>query len=167
MNISHALKSVVGWADRVYVVDSFSTDETKKIAEEMGATVVEQEWLGYARQKNWALDTLPFESDWVFILDADEWLSAELGEELRQIASKPVGEWNESRILAQGNHVEHWLNGVKLLEYQLWSTEWREKVAATKFAAWPGYGLSGRGHIAIQGDHAGELSLRNIRIRPG
>lgn len=80
---------------------------------------------------------------------------------------RPAGEWNTTRIIVRRGHVEHWLNGVKLLEYQLWSTEWREKVAATKFAAWPGYGLSGRGHIAIQGDHAGELSLRNIRIRPG
>ncbi len=92
VNLSHALKSVIGWADRVYVVDSFSTDDTKRIAEEMGATVVEQEWLGYARQKNWALDNLPIESDWVFILDADEWISPELGEELRGIASKPAAE---------------------------------------------------------------------------
>lgn len=80
---------------------------------------------------------------------------------------RPAGEWNATRIVVRRGHVEHWLNGVKLLEYQLWSSEWREKVAATKFAAWPGYGLSGRGHIAIQGDHDGELSLRNIRIRRG
>ena len=92
VNISHALKSVVGWADKVYVVDSNSTDNTKQIAEEMGATVIEQEWLGYSRQKNWALDNLPLQSDWVFILDADEWVSAELIEELKEIASVPAAE---------------------------------------------------------------------------
>jgi hypothetical protein len=77
-----------------------------------------------------------------------------------------AGEWNTTRIVVRRGHVEHWLNGTKLLEYQLWSAEWRAKVAASKFSAWPNYGLSGRGHIAIQGDHDGALSLRNIRILP-
>jgi hypothetical protein len=78
---------------------------------------------------------------------------------------KPAGEWNSTRVLVKGAHVEHWLNGTKLLEYELWSPDWEAKVKASKFAVWPNYGRARRGHIAFQGDHGGELSLRNIRIR--
>jgi len=88
INLPHALRSVIGWTDRVFVVDSESTDRTRAIAEEMGATVVVQKWLGYAKQKNWALDTLPFEADWIFILDADESITPELRDEMLGIASK-------------------------------------------------------------------------------
>lgn len=79
---------------------------------------------------------------------------------------KPALEWNHTRIVVQGNHVEHWLNGTKLLEYTLKGPDWTAKVAKSKFAEWPHYGLARRGLIAIQGDHDGELSLRNIKIRP-
>ena len=78
---------------------------------------------------------------------------------------KPAGEWNNGRIVARGGHVEHWLNGQKVVEYELWSPDWEAKVKATKFNDWPKYGRARRGHIAIQGDHEGALSLRNIRIR--
>lgn len=78
---------------------------------------------------------------------------------------KPVGEWNSTRILVKGAHVEHWLNGVKLLEYELWSPDWEAKVKASKFAVWPNYGRARRGHIALQGDHEGMLAFRNIRIK--
>jgi hypothetical protein len=78
---------------------------------------------------------------------------------------KPVGEWNIARIVANGAHVEHWLNGVKLVDYELWSADWEAKVAASKFVKWPNFGRSKRGHIAMQGDHAGTLAFRNIRIR--
>jgi hypothetical protein len=78
---------------------------------------------------------------------------------------KPVGEWNATRIVARGKHVEHWLNGVKLVEYELESPDWEAKVKASKFAEWPHYGRAPRGHIALQGDHAGTLAFRNIRIR--
>jgi hypothetical protein len=76
-----------------------------------------------------------------------------------------VGEWNTTRIIARGAHVEHWLNGVKLLEYELWSPDWEAKVKASKFGVWPNYGRAKRGHIAFQGDHEGALAFRNIRIR--
>ena len=78
---------------------------------------------------------------------------------------KPVGEWNSTRIVARGNHVEHWLNGFKLLEYELNSPEWLGLVAKSKFNAWPKYGRNTKGHIALQGDHTGTLAFRNIRIR--
>ena len=78
---------------------------------------------------------------------------------------KPANEWNAARILVRGNHVEHWMNGQKLLEYELGSPAWQEKVRSSKFADWPSYGKSRQGHIGIQGDHEGPLSLRNLRIR--
>jgi hypothetical protein len=78
---------------------------------------------------------------------------------------KPVGEWNTTRIVANGNHVEHWLNGVKLLEYELGSADWEAKVKASKFKDWPNYGRAQRGHIAMQGDHEGALAFRHIRVR--
>ena len=78
---------------------------------------------------------------------------------------RPAGQWNSSRIIARGPHVEHWLNGTKLLEYENGSPDWVAKVTASKFNDWPNYGKARRGSIAIQGDHSGELALRNIRIR--
>src|SRR2546425_3677390 len=78
---------------------------------------------------------------------------------------KPVGEWNTVRIVARGAHVEHWLNGFKLLEYELGSPDWQTKVKASKFVDWANYGRAPRGHIAMQGDHEGALAFRNIRIR--
>lgn len=78
---------------------------------------------------------------------------------------KPVGDWNAARIVARGPHVEHWLNGVKLLEYELGSPDWTARVKASKFAVYPNYGRAPRGHLALQGDHAGSLAFRNIRIR--
>jgi hypothetical protein len=78
---------------------------------------------------------------------------------------KPIGEWNTTKIVAKGAHVEHWLNGVKLLEVELWTPDWEAKVTGSKFKEWPNFGRAKRGHIAIQGDHAGALAFRLIRIR--
>lgn len=77
---------------------------------------------------------------------------------------KPAGEWNAVRLVVNGPHVEHWLNGTKVVEYELWSPAWEAKVAATKFAQWPGYGRARSGHIALQ-DHGDWVAYRNIRIR--
>ncbi|MGH7602849.1 MAG: 3-keto-disaccharide hydrolase [Gemmatimonadaceae bacterium] len=78
---------------------------------------------------------------------------------------KPADQWNSSLLVVNGNHVQHWLNGQKLLEYELGSPDWEAKVKASKFAAYPNYGLASRGYIGIQGDHDGALSIRNVRIR--
>jgi hypothetical protein len=80
-------------------------------------------------------------------------------------AAKPHDEWNSSRLIVNGAHVEHWLNGTKVLDYELWSPDWKARVAASKFKAYPNYGLAKRGHIGIQGDHPGVVAFRNIRIR--
>jgi hypothetical protein len=78
--------------------------------------------------------------------------------------TRPVGEWNESRLLARGNHVEHWLNGEKVVEYEINSPDWLERVKASKFAKLANYGRVKRGYIALQ-DHGDVVSYRNIKIR--
>ncbi len=78
--------------------------------------------------------------------------------------TRPVGEWNQARIIVRGAEVEHWMNGVRLLTYELWSDEWRETVMRTKFSEWPGYGMAPRGHIGLQ-DHGDPVWYRNIKIR--
>jgi glycosyltransferase involved in cell wall biosynthesis len=90
VNLPHALASVMQWADKVWVLDSESTDNTCEIAREAGAEVVVQPWLGYAKQKNWALDNLDLKADWIFILDADEAILPALRDELIAEASRPV-----------------------------------------------------------------------------
>ncbi|MBT4524455.1 MAG: DUF1080 domain-containing protein [Phycisphaerae bacterium] len=79
--------------------------------------------------------------------------------------TKPVGEWNHVKLVVDGPHVEHWLNGKKLLEYELWSDDWKARVAASKFKDMPPYGLGKTGHIALQ-DHGDIVSFRNIQITP-
>jgi len=78
--------------------------------------------------------------------------------------TKPIGEWNEARITVKGAHVTHSLNGTKLLEYDLWTPEWKAMVEASKFKAMPGYGLEKTGHIALQ-DHGDHVMFRSIKIR--
>jgi hypothetical protein len=78
---------------------------------------------------------------------------------------KPAGEWNSTRIVVNGAHVEHWLNGQKVVQYELWSPDWEAKVKASKFKDWPNYGRAKSGYLAIQGDHDGALALRNIKLR--
>ena len=76
----------------------------------------------------------------------------------------PVGEWNHAKIIVNKGHVEHWLNGKKIVDYELWTDDWKKKKAAGKWKDAPGYGASKRGHIALQ-DHGSEAWFRNIKIR--
>lgn len=78
---------------------------------------------------------------------------------------KPADQWNSTLIVVNGNNVQHWMNGQKLLEYDLGSPDWEAKVKASKFSVYPHYGRAPRGYIAIQGDHDGTLSIRNVRVR--
>jgi hypothetical protein len=79
-------------------------------------------------------------------------------------ATKPIGSWNQTRLLVRGAHVEHWLNGVKVVEYELWSPDWEQRVRASKFKDYPSYGRARRGRIGLQ-DHGDRVAYRNIRIR--
>jgi hypothetical protein len=80
-------------------------------------------------------------------------------------AAHSYGQWNRTRIVVKGQHVEHWLNGRKVVDYDLGSVDWKAKVAASKFAQYPHYGLATTGLIGIQGDHPGALAVRRFRIR--
>lgn len=77
---------------------------------------------------------------------------------------KPAGEWNQTRLIVNDGHVEHYLNGQKVVEYDLWTPAWEDSVAKSKFVQFPAYGQARAGHIALQ-DHGDEVSFRNIRIR--
>lgn len=77
---------------------------------------------------------------------------------------KPAGEWNAARVVVRGAHVEHWLNGTKVVEYELGSPDWEARVRGSKFAQWPQYGRAPRGHIGLQ-DHGDRVAFRHIRIR--
>ena len=77
---------------------------------------------------------------------------------------KPLDEWNTTRIVVNNPHVEHWLNGKKVVEYELWSDEWKELKANSKWAKTPHYGMAEKGHIGLQ-DHGGLTMFRNIKIR--
>ena len=76
----------------------------------------------------------------------------------------PGGEWNTARLIVNGNHVEQWLNGFKLLEYELGSPDWNAKVAASKFKPHARFGKNAQGHIGLQ-DHGNVVAFRNIKIR--
>lgn len=79
-------------------------------------------------------------------------------------ATKPVGEWNHGRIVANGSKVEHWLNGVKVVEADFDSKAMQAKIAASKFAQWPTFAKQRRGHLGLQ-DHSDSVWYRNIMIR--
>ncbi len=76
----------------------------------------------------------------------------------------PVGEWNSTKIVANGNHIEHWLNGEKIVEYEVGSEDWKKRKKESKWNEWKGYGASPKGHIDLQ-DHGSEVWFKNIRVR--
>jgi hypothetical protein len=77
-----------------------------------------------------------------------------------------VGAWQHARIVARADgSVEHWLNGVKVLEFQRGSNDYREQVAASKFKATAGFGEASQGRILLQ-DHGDAVSFRSIKIKP-
>ena len=78
---------------------------------------------------------------------------------------KPAGQWNASQIIVKGNHVEHWLNGSRVLEYELSSPELNAAIGQSKFKKAKGFGKKIKGHIMLT-DHIDECSFKNIKIRP-
>ena len=80
--------------------------------------------------------------------------------------TKPIGEWNTSRVIVAGNHVEHWLNGTKVLEYELGSPEILAAVQDSKFNKTAGFGTKKPGHLLLQ-DHGDAVCYRSIKVKPG
>lgn len=77
---------------------------------------------------------------------------------------KPAGEWNSSEIVVNGAHVIHYLNGEKVVEFDMWTDEWKEAVSHSKWKDYPGYGLAKTGYIGLQ-DHGSKIWFRNIKIK--
>jgi glycosyltransferase involved in cell wall biosynthesis len=101
----------IPWADEIFVVDSQSHDGSQQVAEEFGAKVVQFEFNGtWPKKKNWALETLPFRNQWVFILDADEVLPPEAEAEFRGAVAQAgplAGYWINRRFLFMGRWLRH------------------------------------------------------------
>ena len=76
----------------------------------------------------------------------------------------PIGEWNNSRIVFNEGHVEHWLNGEKIVEFQAWTDEWNKEKTTGKWKDFPDYGSAKSGKIALQ-DHGNKAYFKNIRIK--
>lgn len=107
VHIARAVKSGLRLG-RVVVVDSGSTDRTKEIAAWMGAEIIEHDWEGYSAQKNWALSQVPGAADWVFFLDADEWITESLDREVREhLAANVDGFHIPRRNVFEGRVLRH------------------------------------------------------------
>jgi glycosyltransferase involved in cell wall biosynthesis len=113
-NIARCLASV-GWADQVIVVDSGSTDGTVKLADSLGATVAEQPWLGFSGQREFALRLPAVRHDWVYFVDADEWVSPQLAAEIADRMRAPgcAAYVHRLRLVFQGTWIRHcgWYGG--------------------------------------------------------
>ena len=87
-NIGDCLKSLQNWAGEIFIVDSYSTDRTLEIAKKYADKISRNKFEGYAKQRNWALNNLPFSYEWVLFLDADEQLSPELKKEIKDMLAE-------------------------------------------------------------------------------
>lgn len=102
---------------------------------------------------------------WPEKLEASQYSGANYAMNAPQNAKvEPIDQWNTSRIIVNNPHVEHWLNGEKVVEYELWSDEWKALKAKSKWAEAEHYGADKSGHIGLQ-DHDGLTMFRNIKIR--
>lgn len=109
-NLTECLQSVK-WSDDIVVLDSFSSDRTVKIAEEMGARVVQRRFDNWSAHQNWALEEIRFAHPWVFYLDADERMTEELKQELLAVAHddsrSPVAYYCGRRNMFMGRWIKH------------------------------------------------------------
>lgn len=102
---------------------------------------------------------------WPDKLHADQYSGANYGMNApAKTAVKEVGEWNQARIIVDGTHVQHFLNGVKVVDYYLWDSEWKTLKEKGKWKDYPYYGMAKKGNIGLQ-DHGGLAQFRNIKIK--
>ena len=109
-DIVACLNSVCSWADEIFIVDSFSTDDTIEFARKYTKNIVSYSFEGFAAQRNWALENLPLNNEWVFFLDQDERNIPELTEEIRQLISQSntnSGFYIKRRFMFMGRWLKH------------------------------------------------------------
>ena len=109
-NIRETVGSVMGWVETIIVFDSFSIDRTVEIAQELNAKVIQRRFDNFATHKNWALDNIPFQTDWVFFLDADERVSQSLRREITRVLREPTasdGYYVARRNYFMGGWIRH------------------------------------------------------------
>jgi hypothetical protein len=80
------------------------------------------------------------------------------------LASKPAGEYNHTKLIVNGAHVQHWLNSRKVADFELWSDDWKELKSKSKWKDLANYGMAQKGFIALQ-DHGGGIYFKNIKLR--
>jgi glycosyltransferase involved in cell wall biosynthesis len=88
INLPHALDSVAGWANEIFVLDSFSTDRTLEIASKYDCIITQNKFIDYSTQRNYAIENLSINSEWVLFLDADEWLPDAFKSEVTSVINK-------------------------------------------------------------------------------
>lgn len=102
---------------------------------------------------------------WPTKLEDDQYSGANYAMHVPQnVKVVPLDQWNITKIVVNNPHVEHWLNGKKVVEYDLWSDEWKALKETGKWKDMPHYGAAKKGHIGMQ-DHGGLTMFRNIKIR--
>lgn len=135
-NIRRCLEAVA-WADQVVVVDSGSTDGTVPIARSLGAQVVEHSWLGFSGQRDYALRLPELRHDWVYFVDADEWVSPQLASEIAARLAGPCSAafTHRLRLVFQGTWIRHcgWYRG-----------SWVVRLVDRRYATYDGSGVGER-----------------------
>lgn len=111
LHIERCIGSARRVSDKVYVVDSHSTDGTQEIARRLGATVVEHDYVNQAQQMQWAIDNLGLDTEWVMRMDADEYLTDKLVDEimtvLHELSEDVTGVYLPLDVIFQGKNVKH------------------------------------------------------------
>lgn len=109
VNISNSVSNVIEWARDVFILDSGSTDRTCELAETLGAKVFYNKFENYAKQRNHAINKLPVETEWIFFLDADEYLTEELKKEIQETISSAEydGFYIKRRFYFMGRWIKH------------------------------------------------------------
>lgn len=102
---------------------------------------------------------------WPAKLHADQYSGANYGMHApRNAVVKEISEWNQTRIVVNRTHVQHFLNGQIVVDYYLWDTDWKLRKEKGKWKDYPYYGMAKKGHIGLQ-DHGGLAQFRNIKIK--
>jgi len=126
-NIARCLESLQKVVAEVIVIDAYSTDNTVKIAQSLGAIVVETEWLGYSQNKNYGNQLA--KNDWILSIDADEVLSAELSKTIQNLRLKENTVYSINRL---NNYCGQWI------KHSNWHPDWNSRLFNKKQVSWKG-----------------------------